>query len=71
MAVVMAEDVPDIPKDVVPSSKPIDFYIARQGVLMSCCRVLGPVMPGLVRLWTAVTRATDSLRFFRIVGDAS
>ena len=71
MAVVMAEDVPDIPKDVVPSSKPIDFYIARQGVLMSSCRVLGPAMPGLVCLWTTVTRATDSLRSFLIAEDAS
>ena len=67
----MAEDVPDIPKDVVPSSKPIDFYVARQGVLISSCRVLGPAVPGLVCLWTAVTRAIDSLRSFRMVEDAS
>ena len=60
MAVVMAEDVPDIPNDVVPSSKPIDFYIARQGVLISSFRVLGPAMPGLVCLWTTVTRGQIS-----------
>ena len=60
MAVVMAEDVPDIPKDVVPSSKPISFYNASQVVLMSSCRVMGPAMPGLVCLWTTVTRGQIS-----------